>query len=109
MSTVTVYPGDVVVKDPSDERFLVFDFDTENLAAGAQITSPTITIAVVRGDNTTPLTVDNTSLLTGNRKVQTRIKAGTLGTAYNVACKIVTNETPTQTKEYSINVLVQNR
>lgn len=45
------------------------------------------------------LTFDNDSLLNTNTKAQARISGGTVGVDYIVSCKVVTNESPTQTYE----------
>lgn len=111
MSTVTLRPGDLVTLDPSDKKVVVFDFDTDNLAAGAELSSYVLTITAIRQSGVTALTKDNDSLTGSNRKVQVRLLAttATLGDEYYVACKGVTNESPVQEKEYSIRVLIQNR
>lgn len=109
MSAVTVRPGDLVTKDPSDELVITFDWDAENLAVGVLIQSHAFTITTIRPTGDTALTKDSESLLSGSRKTQLRLKAGTVGGLYEVADKITTNESPTQTKERSFRVLVQDR
>ena len=37
MSLVTIQPGDLIIKDPSDSKVYVFDWDTVNLAAAVTI------------------------------------------------------------------------
>lgn len=98
----TIAPNELVIKDPASERLYQFDFDAM-LAAAAEIASQTITIT---GPDSV-LTHDNDGVVSGNRKVNTRILAGTLGATYTVTCRIVTNETPTQTEERSFRVLVE--
>jgi len=56
----------------------------------------------------TALTKDNESVLVSNRTTQVRLTGGTLGQTYEVANKIVTNESPAQTKEKSFRVLIEN-
>lgn len=110
MSIVTVSPGACVQLDASDKKMVIFDFDTSNLAVGVQLASYVITIAAVQQNGLTALTKDNDSLVTGNRKVTLRLLAttATLGDCYTVAVKGITNESPAQEKEYSIQVLITN-
>lgn len=115
MSTVTVQPGDLVTLDPSDKRVIVFDFDTSNLAVGVVLTNggPSfgITITPIQQTGLTALTYDSAGLVSGSRKVSARFLAttATRGDRYTVAIKGTTNESPSQEKEYSINVLIQDR
>ena len=111
MATVTVKPGDTIVYDPADVRTVVFDWDNDNLATSVETSTSTFTITTVTQNGATILTKDNPSILTGNRKTQVRLIAttATAGDVYELANTIVTNESPTQTKEQSIRVLVQNR
>jgi hypothetical protein len=53
------------------------------------------------------LTFDQDSILTGNRKTQVRLIGGTLGALYQLDNTIVTNESPAQTKQRSIKILVE--
>jgi hypothetical protein len=110
MSTLTIAAGDEVVKDPADIQVYQFDWDADNLAAAVTITSSVWTItAIAPSAIDAALTKDNESILAGTRKTQVRLLAGTRGQTYEVANKIVTSENPTQTKERSVRVLVQNR
>lgn len=110
MSVITIRAGGLVVKDPSDVKVYLVDWDTENLATGVTIPTSTWTITPI-GPSTTDavLTKDQESILAGNRKTQVRLTAGTIGQTYEIANKIVTSETPAQTKERSFRVLVQNQ
>lgn len=117
--TRTIRAGGLVVKDPNSEELFAIDWDLEHLRAGVQINSQTFYIAGADAI----LTKDSESLLTAaqattqfertvtldNRGTQLRLKAGTLGTRYTVTNRIVTNETPAQTKDASFIVLIQNR
>ena len=109
MSSVTVKPGDQIIKDPSDVRVIVFDWDADNLATSVTIVTSTFTITAVRPAADTALTKDNASILSGTRKTQVRVSAGTVGALYELTNTIVTNESPAQTKEYSIRILVEQR
>jgi hypothetical protein len=115
MATVTVLPGGLVRLDPNDKRVIVFDFDTVNLADGVQLTNAAstygLTITAIKQAGVTALTFDNASLLSGNRKVQARFLATTAsaGDRYRVSCKGTTNESPSQEKEYSIYVRIEEQ
>jgi hypothetical protein len=107
MSTVTVRPGGLYEKDPNEARTVQFDWGTDgNLATGATISTSTFTITVVRPSSelVTGLTKDNPEILSGSRKTQVRLTAGTLGSVYQLTNQIVTNESPAQTKERSVFV-----
>lgn len=108
MSTVTVEPGALVTKDANEARVIVFDWDATNLATSVTITTSTFTITVERPTSESPagLTKDNPSILSGSRKTQVRVSAGTLGSLYRLSNTIVTNESPAQTKERSCFISV---
>jgi hypothetical protein len=110
MSTVTIQSGGMVIKDPSDSRVYTFDWSTNNLGVGVTITTSTWTITPIKPSTTdTALTKDNESILAGTRTTQVRLLAGTLNQVYEIANRIVTNESPSQTKERSFYVLIQNQ
>lgn len=110
MSTVTLAPGGLVEKDTNEQRVIVFDWD-DALGTNVTITTSTWTIAMVRPRNESPiaLTQDNDSIVSGSRSTQVRLKVGTLGSEYKVTNQIVTNESPTQTKEQSVYVKVVDK
>lgn len=109
MSTVTIAPKGLVIKDPADVKVYVFDWDTNNLGATVTITTSTFTITPIRPSTSdVALTKDQESILAGNRKTQLRLTAGTLGQTYEVANKITTNESPSQIKERSFQIVIQN-
>ncbi len=111
MSTVTVYPGGLIALDPSDKKVVVFDFNVDgNLAAGVTLASYVVTITAIQQTGLTALTMDSDSISGSGRKVTLRLLAttATLGDRYSVAVKGVTDESPAQEKEYSIDVLIQN-
>lgn len=107
MSTpIYIAPGQTVTKDPAAERIYQFDWDAL-LATSVEIAgTPTVTIVALNGEGAALLTSDNVAKATGNRKVNVRIKAGTVGATYSVTCQIVTNESPTQTEERTFFVRV---
>lgn len=111
MAAVTVAPGAELIYDPNDKRTVVFDFDAVNLAASAALASAVLTITALKQNGANPLSFDNGGLLAGNRKFQARLLAttATLGDHYQVSVKGTTNETPSQDKEYSIFVLIQDK
>jgi hypothetical protein len=108
MSTpIIIAPGHMVTKDPSDERVFKFDWTTYNIQEGVTITASTFTVIAIRPSRT------DTALLIDNPNIPTqgciRVKAGTLGQVYEIANKIVTNETPNQTKERAFRVKVEQK
>lgn len=109
MATVTIKAGEMVLKDPADIKVYQVDWDASNLAASVTIVTSTWTITPIRPSaSDAALTKDNESILAGSRKTQVRLSAGTVGQTYDIANKIVTNESPAQTKERSFRVLVEN-
>jgi hypothetical protein len=102
MST-QIHAGGQVTKDPNAIEFFVVDWDAEHLAASVTLTTSTWTIT---GPDAV-LTDDQPSILSGSRKTQVRLSAGTEGKRYTVTNRIVTNESPSQTKDASFRVLVQ--
>ena len=110
MSEIIVDDGALVTKDPSDIKTYTFDWDAENLAAAVTITTSAWTITALSPSSTDViLTKDQPSILAGSRKTQIRLSAGTIGQLYEVANAITTSETPSQVKERSFRILVQNR
>jgi len=125
MSIVVVRSGEDIELDPSDERVICFDWDRVNLATGTQINTSTFTITVIKQIGGTALTKDNESRLTAaqattalgrtvstdNRATQLRVLATTAteGDKYELANKVVLNDTPAQTKEQSVRIVIRNR
>lgn len=107
MSTVTINSGDSVTKDPADIVVFQFDWNTYNLATGAEISSSNWAVAAITPTDAVVPTLDNASILTGNRKTQVRVTGGTVGAVYTLTNTIVTNESPAQTKERSIRLLLE--
>lgn len=107
--SATIPVGGLLLLDPSDKR--VIQFNWESLPTGAEISTSTFTISVVRQNGGTALTKDNESIVTGNRKTQVRLLAttATAGDRYTLANAIVTNESPAQTIERQIAILVENQ
>jgi len=124
MSLVIIQDGDEVIQDPADIKAYAYDWDLNNLAPAVQIVTSTWTITPIYPSTTdTALIKDNDSRLSAaqattalqrtvtvdNRATQIRLSVGTLGQIYEVANKIVTGETPAQTKERSFRVLIENK
>ena len=88
---------EIYIKDPDAVLDYAFDWSTW-LATGETISSHVVTAD-------TGITKDSDSEADGI--VTVWLSAGTAGTAYNVACKIVTSDA--RTDERSIIVLIQER
>jgi hypothetical protein len=102
MST-EIHSGGLIIKDPNAIEVFVVDWDQEHLATGVTITSSDW---IITGKDAL-LVGDNESVLTGNRRASIRLSDGTLGYRYTVTNRIVTNESPTQTKDASFDVLIE--
>jgi hypothetical protein len=112
MSTRTIRSGQLLTLDPNDKPVLNFDWDQEGLPDGVEIDTYVLTItAQKQADPLASLTKDNDSLVTGDRIVQFRLLATTasVGDKYEVACKIITAETPAAQFERSFFVRIQNQ
>jgi hypothetical protein len=109
--TTSIRPQGLLRLDPSDIRVILFDWDDEALAASVTISTSTFTITTVKQNGLTILTKDNPTIVTGNRKTQVRLLAttATAGDKYLLANAIVTNESPAQTIERQITVLIENQ
>lgn len=114
MSTITVQDGALVPKDPADVKVYQFDWHTRNLAASAVIANSTWTITAIKPSTTdATLMKDQEFILAGSgaeilRKTLVRLTGGTLGQLYEISNRIVTSEDPSQTKERSFRILIQN-
>jgi hypothetical protein len=108
VSTVDISPNNVIEKDTNENRVIVFDWDENNLGTDVTISTSTWVITAIRPAGETPVNLanDNSSILSGSRKTQTRLTGGTLGSEYRVTNRVVTSESPAQTKERSVYVAV---
>jgi hypothetical protein len=106
MST-EIRAGGLIVKDPNASEVYTVVWDREHFAAQPTVQIATSTFTITGSDAV--LTKDNEVILTGNRQTQLRLLAGTLGVKYTVTNRIITNETPAQTKDASFKVLIQQR
>lgn len=108
MSQITVQDGGLVSKHPLAQLVYEFDYDAENLDAAVTIITSTMTLTVVKGQNTvTPAVLDNAAISAGNRKTSFRLTAGVSGTTYRVRNEATTSESPAQVKVKYIDILVQ--
>lgn len=96
-------PGQLKVKDPASVKIGQFDWDSY-LDAGVELMTPTV---VVAGPDAL-LTVASVALVSGNRKVNFKLSAGTLGATYTVTCQVTTVEAVPQIDERSFLVLIEN-
>lgn len=108
-AVITIRNRGLTSQDPSDQLVYLFDWDTDNLAPSVQISSSIFTITQIRGATTTPLTKDQPSTLAGGRQTQVRLAGGDVGALYEIANKIVTDESPSQTKERSFQLLIEQK
>ncbi len=109
MSTITVAPRGLVTKDPSESKVILWDWDTNSLAADVTITGSTFTITTIHPSGDAALTKDNEAVLSGSRTTQLRLVGGTLGASYTLKNTITTSESPSQTKERSVVVLIEEQ
>jgi hypothetical protein len=100
--------GQMTVKDPSDVLVYQMEWD-DDLDADVLIATSTFTITRISGGTSTDLTADNDLIVTGDRAAQVRLTGGTVGARYRIDNRIVTDETPTQTKERSFVLKIENR
>lgn len=106
-----IKPGDLVTKDPADKMVCWADWDSvSTLPAEAEVVDVDYTIAGVEGDiTTTPLVVDSTALLAGNRRSVFRLINGALESKWQVSVRAETNETPIRVIERSFFVRIEER
>lgn len=107
----TIRAGGLLVLDPSDKRVLEFDWGSDALADGVQITASAWTITAIQQSGVTALTNDNSSYSAADQTTETRLLATTAtdGDRYYVENKVTTDETPAQEIEQGFTVLIQNR
>ena len=105
MST-TIYSGGLITKDPNNSEVFSFNWD-KDLNAGVSITTSTFTITCANEQLPLGLTKDNETNTA--RTTSLRLIGGTLGKKYTVTNRIVTDETPTQTKDASFTVKIESR
>lgn len=109
----TVNDGSAIAKDPSDAQVIRYDW-SEVLATSVAIAESTFAVTTVQaGDPSgTALSTDNASILSASpynsQHTQVRIVSGAAGGIYRVGNTIVTDESPAQTFERSLTVIVEN-
>lgn len=99
----SVSPGELITKDPNDAVLWGFAW---GLNAGVTIIGSTYTASTVKPKTATDLVVDSAEILADLQSTQARISGGTPGALYELTNTINTNETPPQTIERSILVLI---
>lgn len=124
MSVTVLRHSALIGFDPGDTRTIAFDWDRKSLREGVTITTSTFTITAIRQSGATALTKDNPSILNAvdataalerdveaSRVTQVRVigSTATEGDLYELANTIVTSESPAQTKEQSVRILIQNQ
>lgn len=112
--SLTIDDGGSLVKDPSDEMVLRWDWD-DHLDTGVIISTSTWTIDTLKAGSSsgTALAYDNASIVSAapynSQSTQVRITDGAIGGKYRLTNTIVTDETPAQTFERSVMVIMEQR
>jgi hypothetical protein len=99
---MSITPGSSVAKDPDASKVYTFDW-TLWLIGAALIYSSAWEIT---GPDSA-LTKDTETIMAGTKKTSVRLIGGTKGKTYTLRNRIVTNETPTQTDDKSIRVVIR--
>ena len=102
--TTLIYSGTKLYKDPNAVEVFTVNWN-DDLAAGVLIQTSTFTITGPDG----VLTKDNEAIGADTRSTRLRLLGGTLRKTYTVLNRIVTNETPSQTKDASFLVAIQEK
>jgi hypothetical protein len=109
MSTI-IQPGDTIELDSRDWTLFQFSWD-KHLPEGVELNDQgeiNITAATVPPEEPVTLEIDSLAMLTGNRKVQFRLKGGAKGQSYRVAHFVAPNTSPEQKRERSFYVFVKD-
>ena len=99
-----IQSGGMLPKDPDSIEVYEVNWDRRHLATGVTITSSDW---FIEGPDSA-LTGDQETVLTGSRRTTIRLTAGTLNKKYRVTNRIVTNETPSQTKDAFFDVKIEH-
>lgn len=102
MST-TIRDGGLVTKDPDSIEVFTFDWHL-HLEAGVSVATSTFTVSGADAS----LTLDQEAILAGARRTRVRLTGGTPQVRYTVTNRIVTDESPSQRKDASLVVLIQD-
>jgi hypothetical protein len=105
---ITIEDSGLVVMDPSDISVFTFDWDARHLQTSVTIATNSFSVVTLT-TGAAAITKDNEVVLAGARKTQLRLSVPQLGAKYRIENKIVTNESPPQTKERSFYVVCQNK
>ncbi len=101
---MSVTPGSTLRQDPSESLVYTFDWSAW-LVGAAIISSSTFTLTGPDG----VLTKDNPSVVSGSLSTTVRLIGGTFGKTYTLTNTVVTNESPAQTGERSVQIAVRQR
>jgi hypothetical protein len=109
-----VAAGDLTVQDPEADLVYRFDWDTGPmpLPIGVSIAASGFEIAIKRphGDATAlaALTADQRAIdPNGARQTQVRLSGGVAGALYRITNVVTTDETPSEIRVASVNVLIE--
>jgi hypothetical protein len=101
---MSLSPGATIIKDPQAELVYTWDW-TSWLISPATVTTSTFTIT---GPDAA-LASDNESIPAGGLTTKHRLTGGTLGRSYTVTNRVITNESPAQTEDSSITVVIRQK
>jgi hypothetical protein len=114
--SLTVEDGALITLDPNDQTVLSWDWDAKHLGVGVTINTSAFTLTAISPTTATGITKDNPSILTASpynsRWTQIRVLVGgdsALGQLFELANTITSSEAPSQSKERSIRLLVQQK
>lgn len=105
----TIHDGGLLTQDPADEVVYQFDWDAEGLPEGVTIAESAITVTALRPSSATVMDDADDDIGDDERTTQVTLSGGTLGAIYRIDNRIVTDETPAQTKERSFRIKIENR
>lgn len=111
--SITVRDGATITKDASDVKVYEFDWGTRHLETGVTIATSAFAVAAVRPSTATVPTITDAEsglgIQSGSRTTKVKVTGGTSGALYELSNTVVTNESPAQTKNRMVRLLVQNR
>ena len=105
--SITIDNGGLATQDPDDSSVYQFDWGTDNLALGVTIMSSVFTVRAVNPLTAVLPVLDSAGLDGASRTAHVRVTGGDVGATYEIANKIVTSESPSQTKERSFLLLIE--
>jgi len=99
---MSITPGSSLTKDP--DAITIYTFDWTLWLIGAATIASSLW-EIVGAD--TALTYDTPAIATGSTMTTVRLLGGTKGKTYTLRNRIMTNETPAQTDDKSIRIVVR--